>query len=115
MIVASANPLEPCNNKKLPNVRLHQKKKKIPLPPSSPRVQVSMYDKRGEGRADSAEFLKDFWQVGREGRESQTRRRLQMVRRVHVSTNTDNANLAAQGRGGATLNLMLLTLLETVQ
>lgn len=43
-----------------------------------------MYDKRGEGRADSAEFLKDFWQTGREGRERQARRRLQMVRNLNV-------------------------------
>lgn len=43
-----------------------------------------MYDKRGEERADSTEFLKDFWQIGREGRERQARKRLQMVRKLNV-------------------------------
>lgn len=49
--------------------------------------QVSMYDKRGERRADSAEFIKDFWQMGREGRESQSRQRIQMARKLNVSAN----------------------------
>lgn len=46
--------------------------------------QVSMYDKRGEERADSAEFLKDFWQIGRDGRERQARKRAQMARKLNV-------------------------------
>eukprot|EP00903_Cladosiphon_okamuranus_P018874 g17360.t1 len=54
------------------------------LHPRDLGILVSMYDKRGEDRADSAEFLKDFWQIGREGRERQARKRLQTVRKLNA-------------------------------
>ncbi|CAM9332632.1 unnamed protein product, partial [Scytosiphon promiscuus] len=54
------------------------------LHPRDLGVLVSMYDKRGEERADSAEFLKDFWQIGRDGRERQARRRAQMARKLNA-------------------------------
>ncbi|CAM9103461.1 unnamed protein product [Ectocarpus sp. 6 AP-2014] len=57
------------------------------LHPGDLGVLVSMYDKQGEGRADSAEFLKDFWQIGRDERELQARKRIQMVRKLNIEQN----------------------------
>ncbi|CAM9583157.1 unnamed protein product, partial [Hapterophycus canaliculatus] len=54
------------------------------LHPQDLGILVSMYDKRGTEQADSAEFLKDFWQIGRDGRERQARKRAQMVRKLNA-------------------------------
>ena len=48
------------------------------------RLQVSMYDKRGERRLDSAEFLKDFCQIGREARQAKARQSQETTREIQV-------------------------------
>ncbi|CAM9862878.1 unnamed protein product, partial [Choristocarpus tenellus] len=54
------------------------------LKPRELGILVSMYDKRGDGRADCSDFLRDFWLLGRQGKALLESERAKVVEGVQV-------------------------------